>query len=72
MLLTLKCEYRFVVTCLPLMYLVEVETDRKLPIPPPMEDEELKEIPPPPISPNVLKPVGGKKHRIFKSSIMFL
>lgn len=57
MLVSLRCSYRFVVIFLPLMNLVEVETDLKLPIPPPPKDEELKEvIPPPPMSPNVLKP----------------
>lgn len=47
------------------MNLVEVETDLKLPIPPPPKDEELKEVmPPPPMSPNELKPV-----KIIKTSL---
>lgn len=62
MLVSLKCRYRFVVIFLPLMNLVEVETDLKLPIPTPPKDEELKEaIPPPPMSPNELKPVKTNK-----------
>lgn len=54
-------DYRFVVIFLPLMNLVEVDTDRKLPIPPPPpNDEGEKEVnPPPPISAKGLKPVEG-------------
>lgn len=58
MLLSLTLRYRFVVIFLPLMNLVEVDTDLKLPVPPPPppKDEEEKEVIPPPISPNELKP----------------
>lgn len=58
----LTLQYRLVVIFLPLMNLVEVDTDRKLPIPPPppppllLNDEDEKEVIPPPMSENAVKP----------------
>lgn len=59
-------KYRFVVIFLPLINLVEVDIDLKLPIPPPPppppppKEEEEKEVIPPPMSPNEVKPI--KEH----------
>lgn len=56
--------YLFVVIFLPLINLVEVDTDLKLPIPPPPppKDEEEKDVNPPPMSPNEVKPT--KEHTV--------
>jgi len=52
--------YRLVVILLPLMNLVDVETERKFPIPPPPpkeeEENEVKPPPPPHIGPNGVNP----------------
>lgn len=58
-------QYRFVVIFLPLMNLVEVDTDLKFPTPPPppppptpllLNDEDEKDVIPPPMSENDVKP----------------
>lgn len=68
-MLSLTFKYRFVVIFLPLINLVEVDTDLKLPIPPPPpppKDEEEKEVIPPPMSPNEVKPT--KEHTVKKKN----
>lgn len=64
MLIKCRMVYLFVVIFLPLINLVEVDTDLKLPIPPPPppKDEEEKDVNPPPMSPNEVKPT--KEHTV--------